>query len=940
MEAPEYLDLDEIDFSDDSVYSVTSLKSIPELSRRSDGPAEERPAPAINWSRGVSSHGVGGVKPTGLAEVHSKFRPVKRVSPLKHQPETTDSESDGKVLEPGEGSKDDPSPDKQTHHASSSSSEGQGGKAKNFSGGGGGVGVIGGNNPQALFGELEHYDLDMDEILDVPYIKSSQQMSTLPRVPHDKRSVTGSNLSGGTLERNRGGGLKSSSLAHNEPLSLGSSSSQTPYCVLSPVKWSDLRKSKSMDPDLHHLHRSPAGGGGGGGGGYQPELLSSGLLSCSSSLSSFSDTDKLLSARVYPDSQRPGLEPQGGSGLMFPLPGCGVGRQDGSKTWAPGGGAGGGSGGNSTGQRGFGGAGAELDEEAKKNQNIINIVREGQISLLPHLAADNLELIRDEDRNNLLHISASQGHADCLQHLTSLMGEDSLNERNSQQLTPAGLGVKNGHLECVRWMVSETEAIAELSCTREHPSLIHYAARYGQEKVLLWLLQFMQEQAISLDEVDQNGNTAVHVAAQYGHLTCIQTLVEYGSNVTVQNQQGERPSQSAERQGHTTCARYLVVVETCMSLASQVVKLTKQLNEQATERLSLQKQLQRLMDPNKMEGTPTRSPSSHHPPVEAWPEMMLTAEGTPGDGTWMVRQGGVAPDSVLRQLLGKDASEPLCTRDRVPPAGSLSREGPCGSGGPGGPGAPGGPRRTGLVERRELKLARLKQIMHRSLSESDSDGYPPEEGKGQAPPTNAGVLRPERPSHLPITEEEPVSNHLQLMMRKHLPSTADRKLAFSLSGSKSVDCSGYNPSPTSSDPEAADGKTPDASGDFHDANGQKAATSPKSALKSPSSRRKTSQNLKLRVTFDEQVHKSAVQEAEPSKGHHGKERTPTGSSETKRSFGTFRSIMETLSGNTNHNNNNGGGGQSTCQNSPGRKSEGKGSPGGGGAKGKGKTSNV
>lgn len=60
----------------------------------------------------------------------------------------------------------------------------------------------------------------------------------------------------------------------------------------------------------------------------------------------------------------------------------------------------------------------------------------------PHLAADNLELIRDEDGNNLLHISASQGHADCLQHLTSLMGEDCLNERNNQQLTPAGLGVK------------------------------------------------------------------------------------------------------------------------------------------------------------------------------------------------------------------------------------------------------------------------------------------------------------------------------------------------------------------------------------------------------------------------------------------------------------------------------------------------------------------
>ncbi|GAA6230485.1 synphilin-1 isoform X1 [Lates japonicus] len=137
MEAPEYLDLDEIDFSDDSVYSVTSLKSIPELSRRSDGQAEERPAPAINWSRGVSSHSGGGIKPTGLAEVHSKFRPVKRVSPLKHQPETTDSDSDGKVQgqglglglgEPGEGSKDDPSSDKPTH--ASTSSDGPGGEGE------------------------------------------------------------------------------------------------------------------------------------------------------------------------------------------------------------------------------------------------------------------------------------------------------------------------------------------------------------------------------------------------------------------------------------------------------------------------------------------------------------------------------------------------------------------------------------------------------------------------------------------------------------------------------------------------------------------------------------------------------------------------------------------------------------------------------------------
>lgn len=73
------------------------------------------------------------------------------------------------------------------------------------------------------------------------------------------------------------------------------------------------------------------------------------------------------------------MDPPGGPGLIFSLTGCNMGRQESSKTWAPG--PGGGSAGNGV-PRGFGGAGGEVDEETKKNQNIINIVREGQISLL------------------------------------------------------------------------------------------------------------------------------------------------------------------------------------------------------------------------------------------------------------------------------------------------------------------------------------------------------------------------------------------------------------------------------------------------------------------------------------------------------------------------------------------------------------------------------
>ncbi|XP_058395246.1 synphilin-1 isoform X2 [Diceros bicornis minor] len=878
MEAPEYLDLDEIDFSDDISYSVTSLKTIPELCRRCDSQSEDRPVSSSGWNCGVSTLITNTQKPTGIADVYSKFRPVKRVSPLKHQPETLENnESDdqkNQKVEYQKGGDSDPGP--QPEELSPGDREG--------------IPQSKSSEPSSLLGELEHYDLDMDEILDVPYIKSSQQLASFTKVTSEKRILglctTINGLSGKAC---------STGSAENSP------SNMTPFCVLSPVKSPHLRKASSVVRDQQKLSTEESESSPPllkCGSAYEPENQGKDFLN-----KSFSDPHSRKVEKAMPDCQLRAFHLQS-SATEAKLE-----EQIGGMNWT-----------SSQGPE-------ERSEYLKKVKSILNIVKEGQISLLPHLAADNLDKIHDESGNNLLHIAASQGHAECLQHLTSLMGEDCLSERNAEKLTPPGLAIKNGQLECVRWMVSETEAIAELSCSKDFPSLIHYAACFGQEKILLWLLQFMQEQGISLDEVDQDGNSAVHVASQHGYLGCIQTLVEYGANVTMQNHAGEKPSQSAERHGHTLCSRYLVVVETCMSLASQVVKLTKQLKEQTVERVTLQNQLQQLLEAQKSEGksllSSPSSPSSPASRKSQWKspdaDDESIAKSKPGVQEGIQVLGSLSAssrarakakdedsDKILRQLLGKDISENVCTQEKL----SLEFQD-----------AQASSRNSKKIplEKRELKLARLRQLMQRSLSESDTDSNNSED------PKSTPVRKADRPRPQPIVESvESVDSaeSLHLMIKKHTLASG-RRFPFSIKASKSLD--GHSPSPTSesSEPDLesqcpGSGTTPpnQPTGDCTQPSpdstaAQKVATSPKSALKSPSSKRRTSQNLKLRVTFEEpvvQMEQTSLELNGEKDRDKGKtlQRTP-GSGESgdqlKRPFGTFRSIMETLSGNQNNNNN-------------------------------------
>lgn len=286
-----------------------------------------------SWNCSVSTLITNVQKPTGIADVYSKFRPVKRVSPLKHQPETLDNnESDdqkNQKVEYQKGGDSDPGPQPEEL--------GPGGRE---------------SGPQsrttgssALLGELEHYDLDMDEILDVPYIKSSQQLASFTKVTSEKRILglctTINGLSGKACPT----GSAENSLAN-----------MTPFCVLSPVKSPHSRKASSV---LHDQQKSSPEDCESSpplvkcGSAYEPENQSKDFLN-----NTFSDPHGRKVEKPVPDCQLRAFHLQ--SSATEPK----LEEQIGGVNWA-----------SSQGPE-------DRSEYLKKMKSILNIVKEGQISLL------------------------------------------------------------------------------------------------------------------------------------------------------------------------------------------------------------------------------------------------------------------------------------------------------------------------------------------------------------------------------------------------------------------------------------------------------------------------------------------------------------------------------------------------------------------------------
>ena len=168
--------------------------------------------------------------------------------------------------------------------------------------------------------------------------------------------------------------------------------------------------------------------------------------------------------------------------------------------------------------------GAQLDLQDRKGLTPLMIAAKHGHDHLVNLFIDNGALVNIQDNTQLsaLHLSAIHGHMDCVTSLLKVRARLDLQGQNGN--LPVMLSAHNGHLDILRILVT---------ASREH--------KYWN---------------VNIGNLDQM--TALHMAADKGHLDCVQFLLQEGSDPGRPNRNGDTPLMLAAKRGHYSIVKLLV----------------------------------------------------------------------------------------------------------------------------------------------------------------------------------------------------------------------------------------------------------------------------------------------------------------------------------------------------------------------------------------------
>uniref|UniRef100_A0A9J8AB71 Transient receptor potential cation channel, subfamily A, member 1b n=1 Tax=Cyprinus carpio carpio TaxID=630221 RepID=A0A9J8AB71_CYPCA len=137
---------------------------------------------------------------------------------------------------------------------------------------------------------------------------------------------------------------------------------------------------------------------------------------------------------------------------------------------------------------------------------------------------------KSREKKSALHFAAEYGRINtCKRLLETLTDSKMLNDWDEKGLTPLHLASMAGHTQVVELLLRSG---ALFQSDYKGWSCLHHAAAEGYTETMKILLAANVK---LLDETNEDGNTALHIAAQAGHVSAVMLLLDMGAEISLNN---------------------------------------------------------------------------------------------------------------------------------------------------------------------------------------------------------------------------------------------------------------------------------------------------------------------------------------------------------------------------------------------------------------------
>jgi len=145
-------------------------------------------------------------------------------------------------------------------------------------------------------------------------------------------------------------------------------------------------------------------------------------------------------------------------------------------------------------------------------------------------------------------------------------------QRKHYLATPLQEAVEAGDLSRVEDLVA---AGADIEGRDRYPYMQYTPLIHAAQKGLVAVVRYLLDQGADINaRSNSSGQSALHTAAESGHLDAVKVLIEYGANKHATCEEGETPLHQASAHGHPAVAEYLLEQGCDVNFVSRTWKWT------------------------------------------------------------------------------------------------------------------------------------------------------------------------------------------------------------------------------------------------------------------------------------------------------------------------------------------------------------------------------